>query len=123
MHGYAREIASLSPLLCPDSISIILFSIKLAVPKRRHQSRILDLSNVILDSSVPDQAEAASAPIRYGPRFASSNRPPGDALKPAVGKNPHAPALSALGAAKCGKARATKLSERRQKTITKKAAR
>jgi hypothetical protein len=43
-------------------------------------------------------------------------------LKPAEGKNPHAQALSALGASKGGKARAAKLSERKRKAIAKKAA-
>jgi hypothetical protein len=46
----------------------------------------------------------------------------GDVLKPAEGKNPHAQALSALGASKGGKARAAKLSARRKKAIAKKAA-
>jgi hypothetical protein len=46
----------------------------------------------------------------------------GDILKPSEHKNPHAQALSALGAAKGGKARAEKLSERRRKAIAKKAA-
>jgi hypothetical protein len=46
----------------------------------------------------------------------------GDVLKPAEGKNPHAQALSALGASKGGKARAAKLRERRRKAIAKKAA-
>ena len=46
----------------------------------------------------------------------------GDVLKPAEGKNPHAQALSALGASKGGKARAAKLSEKRRKEIAKKAA-
>ena len=40
----------------------------------------------------------------------------------AEGKNPHAQALSALGASKGGKARAAKLSERKRKAIAKKAA-
>jgi hypothetical protein len=43
-------------------------------------------------------------------------------LKLAEGKNPHAQALSALGASKGGKARAEKLSEKRRKAIAKKAA-
>ena len=46
----------------------------------------------------------------------------GAVLKPAEGKNPHAQALSALGASKGGKARAANLSERRRKAIAKKAA-
>jgi hypothetical protein len=46
----------------------------------------------------------------------------GDVLKPAEGKNPHAQALSALGASKGGKARAEKLSARRRTAIAKKAA-
>jgi len=46
----------------------------------------------------------------------------GDVLKPADGKNPHAQALSALGASKGGKARAEKLSARRRSAIAKKAA-
>jgi hypothetical protein len=46
----------------------------------------------------------------------------GDVLKPAEGKNPHAQALSALGASKGGKARAAKLSQQRRKEIAKKAA-
>lgn len=45
-----------------------------------------------------------------------------DVLKPAEGKNPHAQALSALGASKGGKARAAKLSSRRRKEIAKQAA-
>ena len=46
----------------------------------------------------------------------------GDVLKPAEGKNPHAQALSALGASKGGKARAAKLSARKRKEIAKLAA-
>ena len=46
----------------------------------------------------------------------------GDVLKPAEGKNPHAQALSALGASKGGKARAASLSEKKRKAIAKKAA-
>ena len=46
----------------------------------------------------------------------------GDVLKPAEHKNPHAQALSALGAAKGGKARAAKLSEKKRKAIARKAA-
>jgi len=46
----------------------------------------------------------------------------GDVLKPAEGKNPHAQALSALGASKGGKARAAKLSSKKRKAIAKKAA-
>jgi hypothetical protein len=46
----------------------------------------------------------------------------GDGLKPAEGKNPHAQALSALGASKGGKARAANLSEKRRKQIARKAA-
>ncbi|MDO8433196.1 MAG: hypothetical protein Q7S58_12380 [Candidatus Binatus sp.] len=46
----------------------------------------------------------------------------GEVLKPAEGKNPHAQALSALGASKGGKARAEKLSVKRRKAIAKKAA-
>src|ERR1700722_13598577 len=47
----------------------------------------------------------------------------GGTLKPAEGKNPHAQALSALGASKGGKARAAKLSEKKRKEIARKAAR
>jgi hypothetical protein len=43
-------------------------------------------------------------------------------LKPAEGKNPHAQALSALGASKGGKARAAKLGKRRRSEIARKAA-
>jgi hypothetical protein len=46
----------------------------------------------------------------------------GDTLKPSETKNPHAQALSALGASKGGKARAEKLSARKRKAIAKKAA-
>jgi len=46
----------------------------------------------------------------------------GDVLKPAEGKNPHAQALSALGASKGGKARAAKLSKQRRRAIAKNAA-
>ena len=46
----------------------------------------------------------------------------GDVLKPAEGKNPHAQALSALGASKGGKARAAKLSARKRKEISRLAA-
>jgi hypothetical protein len=46
----------------------------------------------------------------------------GDILKPAEGKNPHAQALSALGASKGGKARAQSLSAKRRKQIAKAAA-
>jgi hypothetical protein len=46
----------------------------------------------------------------------------GDVLKPAEGKNPHAQALSALGASKGGKARAAKLSPRTKHMIARKAA-
>jgi hypothetical protein len=46
----------------------------------------------------------------------------GDILKPAEHKNPHAQALSALGASKGGKARASKLSEKKRKEIARKAA-
>jgi hypothetical protein len=46
----------------------------------------------------------------------------GAILKPAEGKNPHAQALSALGAAKGGQTRAKNLSARRRKAIAKKAA-
>jgi hypothetical protein len=46
----------------------------------------------------------------------------GEPLKPTEGKNPHAQALSRLGAAKGGLARAAKLSARRKKQIAKKAA-
>jgi len=46
----------------------------------------------------------------------------GEILKLAEGKNPHAQALSALGASKGGKARAAKLSEKKRKAIAKKAA-
>jgi hypothetical protein len=46
----------------------------------------------------------------------------GEVLKPAEGKNPHAQALSALGAAKGGKARAAKLSAEKRRAIARKAA-
>jgi len=46
----------------------------------------------------------------------------GDVLKPAEGKNPHAQALSALGASKGGKARAKNLSAKKRKQIAAKAA-
>jgi hypothetical protein len=46
----------------------------------------------------------------------------GEVLKPAEHKNPHAQALSALGASKGGKARAEKLSEKKRKEIARKAA-
>ena len=46
----------------------------------------------------------------------------GEVLKPAGGKNPHAQALSALGASKGGKARALSLSANRRKEIARKAA-
>ncbi|HKV55229.1 MAG TPA: hypothetical protein VJN94_11390 [Candidatus Binataceae bacterium] len=46
----------------------------------------------------------------------------GDILKLTEKKNPHAQALSALGASKGGKARAANLSERRRKEIARKAA-
>jgi hypothetical protein len=46
----------------------------------------------------------------------------GGILKPAQSKNVHAQALSALGAAKGGKARAAKLSDAKRKAIAKKAA-
>ena len=46
----------------------------------------------------------------------------GDVLKPAEGKNVHAQALSALGASKGGKARASSLSKEKRKAIAKKAA-
>lgn len=46
----------------------------------------------------------------------------GDVLKPAEGKNPHAQALSALGASKGGLARAQKLSAKQRTEIAKKAA-
>jgi len=46
----------------------------------------------------------------------------GDVLKPAEGKNPHAQALSALGASNGGLARAQKLSFAQIKKIAKKAA-
>ncbi len=46
----------------------------------------------------------------------------GDVLKPAEGKNPHAQALSALGASKGGKARAAKLSKKKRVEIARKAA-
>jgi hypothetical protein len=46
----------------------------------------------------------------------------GDVLKPAEGKNPHAQALSALGSAKGGKARAESLSAKKRRDIAKKAA-
>jgi hypothetical protein len=47
----------------------------------------------------------------------------GKPLKPAEGKNPHAQALSALGASKGGKARAESLSSKRKTEIARKAAR
>ena len=46
----------------------------------------------------------------------------GDVLKPAEGKNPHAQALSALGASKGGKARAASLSKKKRAAIARKAA-
>lgn len=46
----------------------------------------------------------------------------GAILKPAEGKNPHAQALSALGASKGGAARAAKLSPRKRKQIARDAA-
>jgi hypothetical protein len=46
----------------------------------------------------------------------------GDILKPSVNKNPHAQALSALGASKGGLARALKLSPVQRRRIAKKAA-
>jgi hypothetical protein len=46
----------------------------------------------------------------------------GAVLRPAEGKNPHAQALSALGASKGGKARAAKLSTAKRRAIAKKAA-
>jgi len=46
----------------------------------------------------------------------------GEVLKPAEQKNPHAQALSALGASKGGKARAAKLTEKKRKAIAQKAA-
>jgi hypothetical protein len=46
----------------------------------------------------------------------------GDVLKPAAGKNPHAQALSALGASKGGKARAASLSKKKRAAIARKAA-
>ena len=45
-----------------------------------------------------------------------------EVLKPAEGKNPHAQALSRLGAAKGGQARAQALSARKRKAIAKRAA-
>ena len=45
-----------------------------------------------------------------------------EVLKPAEGKNPHAQALSALGASKGGQARAKKLSAKRKTEIARKAA-
>ena len=47
----------------------------------------------------------------------------GEILKPAEGKNPHAQALSALGASKGGKARVAILSDKKRKEIARKAAR
>jgi hypothetical protein len=46
-----------------------------------------------------------------------------DVLKQPEGKNPHAQALSALGASKGGKARAANLTKKRRKEIAEKAAR
>jgi hypothetical protein len=46
----------------------------------------------------------------------------GDVLKPAEGKNPHAQALSALGASKGGKARAESLTAKQRKLIAQHAA-
>jgi hypothetical protein len=46
----------------------------------------------------------------------------GEVLKPAEGKNPHAQALSALGASKGGLTRAANLSKKRRKEIAQKAA-
>ena len=54
--------------------------------------------------------------------FLDGDRQSGETLKPAEGKNPHAQALSALGASKGGKARAAKLSKAKRKAIAKKAA-
>jgi hypothetical protein len=45
-----------------------------------------------------------------------------EVLKPVEGKNPHAQALSALGASKGGKARAESLSKQERKKIAQKAA-
>jgi hypothetical protein len=45
-----------------------------------------------------------------------------DVLKQPEGKNPHAQALSALGASKGGKARAAKLTKERLQEIARKAA-
>ena len=47
----------------------------------------------------------------------------GAVLKPAEGKNPHAQALSALGASKGGLVRAKRLSSEQRSAIAKKAAR
>jgi len=47
----------------------------------------------------------------------------GEVLKPTEGKNPHAQALSRLGAAKGGKARAAKLSPKKRAQIARLAAR
>jgi hypothetical protein len=47
----------------------------------------------------------------------------GDVLKPVESKNPHAQALSALGASKGGLTRAKNLSRERRTAIAKKAAR
>ena len=46
----------------------------------------------------------------------------GEVLKPAEHKNPHAQALSALGASKGGKARAAALSKKQRTEIAQKAA-
>ena len=46
----------------------------------------------------------------------------GEVLKPAERKNPHAQALSALGASKGGKARAAKLTVKERNAIARKAA-
>ena len=46
----------------------------------------------------------------------------GSVLKPAEGKNPHAQALSALGASKGGKARAANLSKKKRAEIARTAA-
>jgi hypothetical protein len=47
----------------------------------------------------------------------------GETLKPALGKNPHAQALSRLGASKGGKARAATLTAARRSKIAQRAAR
>jgi len=62
-----------------------------------------------------------AAPIQNALRVVEEAK--GEVLKPAESKNPHAQALSALGASKGGLARAKKLSGKDRSAIAKKAAR